>query len=179
MSELQLQNIGDTNINKGFIDGKTIIAWDTIASCKAKECMVYDRCSYLKRGKCGVQIAYVTTLTSTIMSRYKFLDELSLFKIGTHIIPLYSQLCKMKILEMALETVDIIDEKGRILIHPVYKAIRETLTTITIMWRDLDITIRGGDFDSDLPLTAATSKSGDSSYYDTLSLSVEKRELTR
>jgi len=85
----------------------------------------------------------------------------------------------MKILEMALESVDIIDEKGRIIIHPVYKAIRETLTTITIMWRDLDITIRGSDFDSDLPLTAATSKSGDSSYYDTLSLSVEKRELTR
>ena len=177
MDELQLRNIGDTNIDKGTIGGRSIIAWDTIANCKLKECLVYDRCSYLKRGKCGVQVAYVTTLTSTIMNRYKYLDELSLFKIGTHIIPLYSQLCKMKILEMALEDVDIIDDKGRVLIHPVYKAIRETLTTITIMWRDLDMTIRGNDFD--VPIDTVVSKSGDSAYYDSLSNSVEKRELTR
>ncbi len=180
-SEIQLRNLGDTSLDKGVINGKQIIAWDAIGNCKGNDCLVYDRCSFLKKGKCGVQMNYVQTITRTVMDRYRYLDEMALMKIGLHIVPLYSQLCKMKILEMALEDIDIVDDRGRVVIHPVYKSIRETLAVITMMWRDLDISIRcSSDMIStadDIPLAA--SKNGDSTYYTSLSDSVEKREVTR
>jgi len=178
MNAVQLRNIGSTNINKGSIGkDRTLIAWDAIQNCKDNECMVSDRCSYDKKGKCGVQVDYLTTLTQVIMDRYKFLDEMALFKIGMHIVPLYSQLCRMKILEMSLNDIEIIDNKGRIMIHPVYKEIKNTLVVISMMWRDLDFTISHGSFGEDSISVAPLH--GDSAYYDSLSTSEEKREITR
>lgn len=178
MNEITLQNMGNTQLDKGIINGKPIIAWDAISNCKRNECQVYSKCSHLKHGKCGVQVSYVTKVTNVVLNRYgAYLDDIGLMKLGLHIIPLYSQLCKMKLLEMALTDVDLVDDRGRVIIHPVYKAIRETLVTINIMWRDLDITMRDPDISSDLPLAA--NKNGAAGYYDSLSASAEKREITR
>jgi hypothetical protein len=63
------------------------------------------------------------------------------------------------------------------MVHPVYKEIRSTLLSISLMWRDLDFTVSNGSFGEDNISVAP--RNGDAAYYDSLSTSEEKREITR
>lgn len=148
MDTSALTTIGGIDLNKGEIrPGITLYAWDSVQECR-RECPVADRCTYPKKGKCSVQVEYLKTLYSSILSTYKYLDEPMLFKIGMQIIPLYVTLVKMQILEMSLNDPMMITEKGGIAPHPVYKEIRETLKAIHMMWKDLDLSFSfGGKID--------------------------------
>ena len=127
--------------NKGEIrKGVELFAWDGIQECQEEDCIVYEKCEYLKRGKCAVHVSYIKQLTDTICVSYKYLDEMQYFKIGMQIIPLYSHLLRLKLLEMSLPNIVFENNKGVKFIHPVYKEIRQTLITIHMMWKDLEMT---------------------------------------
>lgn len=137
---MEITNLGNIDLEKGVIrEGHKLFAWDSIQDCKESDCCVAHRCNYLRKGKCGLQTAYIKTLTNTICGSYKYLDDMQYFKIGMHIIPLYSHLLRLKLLEMSLSDVVYETAKGVKFIHPVYKEIRQTLITIHMMWKDLDI----------------------------------------
>jgi hypothetical protein len=127
--------------NKGEIrKGIELFAWDGIQDCANEECIVFNKCQYLKRGKCAVHVSYIKQLTDTICISYKYLDEMQYFKIGMQIIPLYSHLLRLKLLEMSIQSITFENNKGIKFIHPVYKEIRQTLIAIHMMWKDLEMT---------------------------------------
>jgi hypothetical protein len=145
--------IGSLTLEKGLIrrDVK-MFAWDGIQDCTGGVfevdlnnpnppvvCPVNHLCTYIKRGKCAVQVKYLESLYSSVLGTYSYLDEAMLFKIGMQIIPLYVQLVKLQIVELSLHSPVYTSEKGAILVHPIYKEIRETMKTIHVMWKDLDL----------------------------------------
>ena len=132
--------IGALHLDKGLVrKDVSMFAWDGVQTCDPTTCIVVDQCSYIKRGKCAVQMKYLEALYNAILGTYKYMDDVMLFKIGMQIIPLYVQLVKMQMLELSLTSPIYTSEKGNILPHPVYKEIRETLKTIYTMWKDLDL----------------------------------------
>jgi hypothetical protein len=86
-----------------------------------------------------VQVKYLESLYTSVLGTYHYLDEAMLFKIGMQIIPLYVQLVKLQIVELSLTSPTYVSYKGTVMVHPIYKEIRETLKTIHIMWKDLDL----------------------------------------
>jgi len=161
--------IGDMSLEKGQVrKDMTMFAWDGIRDCSSELCPVNDMCGYLKRGKCAVQVKYLETLYNSILTTYKYLDEAMLFKIGMQIIPLYVQLMKMQIIELSLASPMVFTEKG-MSVHPIYKEIRATLSTIHIMWKDLDLSFSFSGKPEVTPGSAAAPSSdfekGDPTYY--------------
>jgi hypothetical protein len=173
MSERNVKNlkIGDLNLDKGLVrENVTMFAWDGVQECDADTCPVSNLCNYIKKGKCAVQMSYLKALYGAILGTYKYLDEAMLFKIGMQIIPLYVQLVKMQMVELSLESPTYTTDKGAVLPHPIYKEIRETLKTIHIMWKDLDLAF---SFNSKPKLSGSTGtgdlEHGDPTYYKRIS----------
>lgn len=161
-------NFGEMQLDKGNVrkDVK-LFAWDAIRDCSPDDCPVSSKCKYIKRGKCAVLSLYLKALYEAILSNYKTLDSVSLFKVGMQIVPLYLQLAKMQLLEMSLTSPVYVSDKGTVMSHPVYREIRDTMKTITIMWKDLDLTFTflgkpEVDLDSD------KSTAGDPNFYDNI-----------
>ena len=189
--------IGSLNLEKGTIrkDVK-MFAWDGIQECNGglvdidddqammNRCPVADICTYVKRGKCAVQVKYLESLYSSILGTYTYLDEPMLFKIGMQVIPLYLQLVKLQIVELALRHPTYISDKGTIMIHPIFKEIRETLKTIHIMWKDLDLSftfgqkpgIRNGVDPKTIEAGAKDYEHGDPSFYKRLTAGNESQK---
>ncbi len=179
---MELTNIGNLELEKGVIrEGHKLFAWDAVQDCSASVCHVASRCNYLKRGKCGLQVTYLKTLTDTICTTYKYLDDIQYFKIGMQIIPLYSHLLRLKLLEMSLTDVVYTTSKGIKLIHPVYKEIRQTLLTIHLMWKDLEIHPGVPEIpDPTSPDNDSRLRDGDPTYYTKLTeTNVIKRRKIR
>ena len=132
--------LGGLDLDKGEVrPGHSLFAWDAIQDCAKENCPIYEECNYPKKNKCAVQERYVTVLCKTIVRTYKWLDDVQLTKIGVQILPLYSHLVRLKIIEkgVALEGIVLVNPKGIKYIHPIFKEIRQTLLMINQMWRDL------------------------------------------
>ena len=141
---MELKKYDLLDLNKGEIrKGQSLFAWDAVQDCHTG-CKIFSRCKYNSRAsnkrdtKCEAQLDYLQVLMETIASSYRYLDALALFQIGMEIIPLYSNLFRLKLVEVGL--VDIVTEtrKGP-QIHPVYKEIRQTLFAIHLAWRSLSL----------------------------------------
>jgi hypothetical protein len=174
---MEMENVGLATINKGLVDGKRFVGWDSVSDCTGNKCPLTLKCKYTKKGKCGVQVDYMRHFADTIVNYYKFLDEMSRFKIGMHLMPLYSYLCKLKIVEASLDRVDNITSKGIVQIHPIYKEIRETLKAIISMCRDLDIFMEGG-LDRNIE-TEPSSTDGDPGYYQQMCKETPRKRIIR
>jgi hypothetical protein len=181
--------IGSLTLEKGTIrkDVK-MFAWDGIQECTGgavdptdmnavvNQCPVTDMCTYIKRGKCAVQVKYLETLYSSILGTYTYLDEPMLFKIGMQIVPLYLQLVKLQIAELAVRHPTYLSDKGTVMVHPIFKEIRETMKTIHIMWKDLDLTfsfgqkpgLRSGEDPKAVEVATQNYEHGDPTFYKRL-----------
>lgn len=136
---------GMLSLDKGDVRGNVkMYAWDGIRECH-EGCPLIDECSYIHKGKCAAQVEYVQALYKAILSTYTYLDESMLFKIGMELIPLYVQLSRLQIVELSLESPMTVDEKGREYVHPVYKEIRDTLKTIQVLWKGMDMSFTFGE----------------------------------
>src|SRR5512137_1037931 len=140
---LDWSKLGHISMEKGFIGEKPLIVWDGIQECNGEQCGIYDRCnSKVKNyanGKCKIMKEYISSLLFAIDKSYKGLDEVQMIKIGFQIVPLYSQLCRLKMIEMTVRDIVYSTEKGSQLVHPVFKEIREVLKAIHIMWKDVQM----------------------------------------
>ena len=184
MNELT-KRMGSLDLDKGEArPGHKMFAWDAVQDCADDNCPIVSQCAYNKEGKCVVQLRYVETILTTILNTYKYLDDVQLTKIGIQIIPLYSQLARLKIIEKSITIDNIVNvSKHGMYVHPVFKEIRQTLLMINQMWRDLLIKpINLMTPDPDDPDSSLNGDNdprvveGDPSYYKTLS---EKSHLRR
>jgi hypothetical protein len=173
-----LINIGSTSLDKGKIkDGLSLMGWDSVDNCSGEDCSLYDRCKHIKSGKCAVQVAYINNMCETMIEVYKHMDEGSLFKVGMHLMPLYSYLCKMKIVEAGVRDMVNITNKGIVQIHPIYKEIRETLKTILRIGRDLDLFYRGVPQEGEIDL--GDENNGSRDHYKRISELPERKKVVR
>lgn len=170
----KLINIGNTNLDKGKVrDDMVLKAWDSVTDCNGEECPLHGKCNHLKAGKCSVQLAYINNLCDNVLVTYKHMDKVALFKFGMHLLPLYSYLCKMKIVEAGIRDMVNITPKGMVQIHPIYKEIRETLKTILTVGRDIELFINGVPADPGIDF--GDESNGSKEHYKRISEMTERR----
>jgi hypothetical protein len=135
-------NISSDSFEKGLVrEGKTLIAWDAIQECY-ESCPIHQDCKCKpakEKSKCIVQVQYLTSLTDMIFRTYRYLNDDVLYKIGMHIVPLYSMLCRQKIVEKSVVNITYEDNKGVTRVHPIYKEIRETMRMILDSWKSIGV----------------------------------------
>lgn len=150
-----------------------LVAWDFVEECEGEDCPIYDICTYkdsfyMKKGvnggsgKCLMQQRYLKNVLHAIMEKITNKGEMNqenVIKLGYHLLPLYNQLFKFKVVEYTVDKMVYVSDKGNPQIHPVYKEIREIIKTLSGMWKDI-----GGD-----PKKKPDMKNvGDSSFIDAM-----------
>ena len=180
------RNIGSQSLRKGQVrDGIQIVAWDSIQDCVPDRCPIGHECEYASKshsangggGKCALQTEYVSSFIAIVLRTYKYLDEADMFKVGMHLVPLYSQLCRQKLVERSLGDIMQVDNRGNSRVHPIYREIRDTLRTISSLWKDMGVT---GTILPEVPEYKAREGFGDPSHYARLVAGAEnKRNVVR
>lgn len=171
-------DISAEGLEKGIVrDGQTLVAWDSIQTC-VSNCPIFSVCNHKTKehNKCNLQIQYLQNLTNTIFTTYRYCSPEVMFKIGMHLVPLYSQLCRQKIVEKAVIELAYEDAKGVTRIHPIYKEIRETLKVITLIWKEMGFS---PNVDPNLPKPGRPGF-GDPNHYENISANSDnKRNVIR
>jgi hypothetical protein len=136
-------DISCSSMTKGTVrEGMELKSWDCIQDCNKDQCPIGHSCIYSASSspKCALQTEYLQSFVDIIFRTYKYIDEADMFKIGMHLVPLYSQLCRMKIAEKGVTAVTYEDLRGKTCIHPIFKEMRDTMKTISMLWKDLGFT---------------------------------------
>ena len=171
-------NIASDSMNKGEVrEGHSLISWDCIQTC-TEHCPIHSTCTYkvTPHSKCNLQTQYLERLTETIFSTYRYCSSEVMYKIGMQIVPLYSMLCRQKIVEKSVMNLAYEDNKGVTRIHPIYKEIRETLKTIASIWKDVGFIPA---INPNLP-TVGRPGFGDPSHYERITQGADnKRDVIR
>lgn len=113
-----------------------VIVWNNVMDCN-EDCLICDTCTVKKEEKCAVMRDYISNvLNSAITVHGSYLNEKDMVSIGMLIIPLYSQLFKLKIMEKSLGMKDMLrfNKQGTWSMHPVYREIRDCVKSIESMW---------------------------------------------
>ncbi|RLA01867.1 MAG: hypothetical protein DRI97_11075 [Bacteroidetes bacterium] len=145
---------------KGKFEDKQLYSWDAVPDCTDNLCPAFRYCEFsltkqrehkeeegLDSGngtravgnKCYTQLTYVRDVLGLITGAIKDLDEVMLFKIGSHLVPLYSMWCRLKIAELGVDSVTYETSRGTMCIHPIYKEMRDTALKIEIMWEKIGL----------------------------------------
>jgi len=140
-----------------------------INECQQERCPIFMHCRHLKTERqCQIQIKYLKAISEMIFNGISIesLSQVQKLKIGFHLQPLYRALCRLKMEELSLRRPTQMNKAGSRVVHPVYKEIRETIKTLTVILRDLGLDDK---------------KLGDEekNFYDSLFDEGEKPQLTK
>jgi hypothetical protein len=129
----KIKNPLSLNPVKGKVDDTPLTVWDAISKCDKKGCRLKDICSWAsskrKIDKCQVESKYITRVTNTLLTNIGSKgDEMQWQRIGLHLIPLYIQLIKMKMVALVVDIEATTKAGPRI--HPIFREIREILKAI-------------------------------------------------
>jgi hypothetical protein len=180
-------NIGSNTLQKGEVrDGMQLVAWDCIQECHPEECPIGRSCLYSSEslassdGQCSLQRQYLQSFVDVILRTYRYIDEGDMFRIGMHLVPLYSQLCRLKIVEKSVVNVTFIDHKGVTRIHPIFREMRDTMKTITSLWREMGFqnTVNPSMPGEDVNKYRGRSGYGDPDHYERISQNSDNKRGT-
>ena len=136
-----------------------LIAWDFAFKCRYEDCGLFERCTYVKHwtmrredlgkqgrtDKCRMQQRYMKSIIYAFVEKMrsaKKSEQESVIKLGFHLLPLYAQLFKFKLLEIDNDELLMRTARGDSKINPIYKEIREIIKTITTVWKDIGSSTR-------------------------------------
>lgn len=142
-----------------------LIVWNNIMDC-SEDCLIHSSCSVKKEEKCSVMRDYISNiLNSAVNVHGSYLNEKDMITIGMLIIPLYSQLFKLKIMEKSIGMDGMIrfNKQGTWSMHPVYREIRDCVKSIESMWNRVGMKNYNKDKDGNDIF------SGDDDYYAQIS----------
>ena len=129
--------IGEVGVSEVKMDDVVIYFWSSVSDCQ-DGCPLHDRCVHAGIGKCEVQKEYMSNVATTIFRNYgDKIPEPILFRVGMHMIPLYTMLCQLQLQAHGIEIVNV--GKNKIYIHPIMKEIRETIKILEGLWKTLDL----------------------------------------
>lgn len=157
--QLVQNSIGSQSIEKGDIGGQLrFYAWDTVTPCTGRLCPTFMNCTFALKDKveeiienrergieediprCGIMQNYLSSITSIIFRNYaEDLTEAQLYRIGMGLIPSYRQLCRLKIVELGLDSVTYTTINGEPKLHPIFHAIRDQIVSIEKMWHTIGL----------------------------------------
>lgn len=137
--------------------------WTAVQDCENQHCIAVDFCpadeETRRDRKCQIIMNYLRQAEDFV---YKALgdevDEFELFKVGMHIIPLYKQLARLKILEMSVSSRNMqeMTKSGTTKIHGVFKALTDTHNAIIRALTDLGINkVKAKEMDPSIPTKPA------------------------
>lgn len=180
-------DISVSGLQKGVVrNDQQLIAWDSVQPCNVNICPISSTCVYADpeqthTRKCTVQVEYLQSFVDMIFNKYRYMGEDDMFKIGMHVIPLYSQLCRLKIAERGVLTALQEDRNsGRTSIHPIFREIRETIRAISAQWKELGFIIPPQGALSNPTSTLDRAGFGDPHHYAAISLNSDnKRNVIR
>ena len=138
-----MREIGSMHIQKGSdaTGTKQIISWEIAKPCRGERCPAAELCTYTRGARCRVENTYLRAVSNTIYQNYiTILDEPTLMRVGLHLMPIYQNLCRLKLVEAGIEDPVVSDAKGKLSIHPVYKEMREHIKLLEQTWRSLGLT---------------------------------------
>ena len=119
---------------------KQIITWEVIKFCSGERCPAFALCGYEKVGKCKVEGTYLRSIAQILHRNFiDVLDEPTLTRVGMHLMPIYQNLCRLKISELGVDNPGEADDNGRALINPVYTEIWEHIKLLEQTWRSLGL----------------------------------------
>jgi len=145
MDNGEYKDYGLMKVNQRKLQDETFPVWTAIQDCDMENCPSYQICPYFTtelNRKCVVVMKYLKQVEKMILDNLASeMDNFDLFRVGMQIIPLYKQLARFKILEMALQTSQIpeMTKSGTTKIHSLFKEIREVIKTIDSTWRELGV----------------------------------------
>lgn len=137
--EIQCTNSNNTNNTNNTHQTKDIYFWSIIDDCTKEYCPARDVCVYDKYGKCQTMRKYFKSFQDIIIKNFKHKDESILYRVGMHLAPIYRQLCKLKIYEISIINPVCSNAQGNLLIHPVYKEMREVIKTLELLWKSMGL----------------------------------------
>ena len=158
-----------------------LYAWDFVGNCSRERCPVFRYCEKQpdpdsgSHQKCPIQLEYIRQTANVILNCYEDIDEVTAFKIGTHLIPLYSDLVLLKLTRSGLDHVVLTSNRGSISIHPVLKEIRETHRRILATWNELGL--KSTTARKELENLEPDFKKGDSTLYSRMMASKNKEKM--
>jgi hypothetical protein len=196
---MRLKELYGVTPTKGeFRNSTLLISFDAVRECAGEECEIFEKCPYVKTGRCLVEKKYLQavfkTMVETLGPRHR-LTQLLLNKITLHLLPLFHQLIRMQIIAYGVSDVCQYLANGSIKVHPVFKEIRDILQKIEATQKSMGLE---GEYLMSLGLgaggRAAVQKGrmreehyGDDSYWEELNEGMEaemfeggvKREVRR
>lgn len=128
--------------NKGRTNDKSmqLFSWNAVAKCRPHRCPARDECPHEKIGRCTIQTKYLRSVEKVIFKNYLgVLSEDQFFRVGMHLIPLYKILSRLKIEELGVKKIISRDKNKKMVVHPIYKEIRETIKMIEFTWKSLGL----------------------------------------
>ncbi|OIN96811.1 hypothetical protein AUJ66_05210 [Candidatus Desantisbacteria bacterium CG1_02_38_46] len=142
LPDLYRMKLCSMHVQKGS-DGsgtKQIISWEVAKPCRGERCPASDLCDYERGSRCRVENTYLRSVAAVIYRNFiTVLDEPTLMRIGLHLMPIYQNLCRLKIVEIGVVDAVMTDDKGKPFINPVYKEMREHIKLLEQTWRSLGL----------------------------------------
>jgi len=128
-----------------------LIAWDYVEECTREQCPLYEKCDYMKKAlhgtgkklpdgnKCKLQLNYLKHVMVAACMYVGNVSEKDVVKVGYHLLPLYNQLFKLKLVELSGAPVMVHTKDGVPKVNPLFKEIREAMAAISKEWKTLDL----------------------------------------
>jgi len=123
-----------------------MVVWDYVKPCTKEECIIANHCPYWQNNDriftCKVEATYLKSAMEPFQAMLeKSPDPFVMRWVGMHLIPLYHQLCKMEMYEIAVSDQSRVyaDKAGKLSIHPVYREIREINREIFGLWKNANL----------------------------------------
>jgi hypothetical protein len=162
-NKLRLRDVGGFKVQKGEFREIDLITLDAIPDCTGTNCKAFRMCTYKKDGPCRMRRTFLLNVINNYLRNCSTATEWDFQRIGTMLVPLWDQLCMLKIEELSIQS-PMRGEK----IHPVYGAIRETIKIITRLESEFRLRATRDDDESPPEEEKDTSLFGDPDYYDSL-----------
>lgn len=119
--------------------------WSAVQECEEESCIAFDICPiapFMRSKCCAVIVNYLKHLEKMVYAEFgNDMSDFEFYKVGMHLIPLYKQLARLKIMEMTISSSVMVEtaKSGLSKIHPVFKEIRECVRSINTEWKELGI----------------------------------------
>jgi len=190
---LNPSKVGTLHPTVGVVGDRQIAAWFPSSECN-ESCSIWDQCSrkglYNQKigSPCGLESVYLRTVYGSLISEdpekgiADKLDDIELYRVGYHLMPLYRQLILLKKEEFAIKNITSVDKAGKLQVNPVLKEIRDVITKISKEISDLGLhkkwkekfgTVGGPGFG---PSVDDLMEHGDPGYYDRMAGTSTKKK---
>jgi len=145
MKNVEYKEYGMMKVNQRYLKDDTFPVWTAIQDCEGTNCVSARVCPYFSaelERKCVVMMKYLKQVEKMTLETFgDQMDDFDLFQVGMHIVPLYKQLVRFKIIEMSITSAGITEmtKSGTTKVNSLFKEIRECVKAISSAWREIGV----------------------------------------